>query len=73
VSDLTVILDRKELVVRMESKSIRVDRSGGHPERIPLGMVARVILTKYTGGTAAITWRRSISPHGRRIIRDNYD
>ena len=44
MSDLTVILDRKELVVRMESKSIRVDRSGGHPERIPLGMVARVIL-----------------------------
>ena len=42
MSDLTVILDRKELVVRMESKSIRVDRSGGHPERIPLGMVARV-------------------------------
>lgn len=44
MSDLTVILDRKELVVRMESKSIRVDRPGGHPERIPLGMVARVIL-----------------------------
>ncbi len=44
MSDLTVILDHKELVVRMESKSIRVDRPGGHPERIPLGMVARVIL-----------------------------
>jgi len=44
VSDLTVILDRKELVVRMESKSIRVDRPDGHFERIPLGMVARVIL-----------------------------
>lgn len=44
MSDLTVILDRKELVVRMESKSIRVDRPDGHFERIPLGMVARVIL-----------------------------
>jgi len=44
MSDLTVILDRKELVVSMESKSIRVDRPGGHPERIPLGMVAKVIL-----------------------------
>ena len=44
MSDLTVILDRKELIVRMESKSIRVDRPGGHPERIPLRMVARVIL-----------------------------
>ena len=44
MSDLTVILDRKELIVRMESKSIRVDRPGGHPERIPLGMIARVIL-----------------------------
>ena len=90
MSDLTVILDRKELVVRMESKSIRVDRLGGHPERIPLGMVARVILIgspmvscdvwralaeqkKYTGNPAAITWRRSVCPHGRRIIRDNYD
>ena len=53
MSDLTVILDRKELVVRMESKSIRVDRPDGPPERIPLGMVARVILT-CTGHTRTV-------------------
>jgi CRISP-associated protein Cas1 len=44
VSDLTVILDRKELVVRMESKSIRVDRPDGPLERIPLEMIGRLIL-----------------------------
>ncbi|RLC24318.1 MAG: CRISPR-associated endonuclease Cas1 [Deltaproteobacteria bacterium] len=44
MSDLTVILDLKELVVRMESKSIRVDRPDVPPERIPMGMVARLIL-----------------------------
>ena len=44
MSDLTVILDRKELVVRMESQSISVNRPDGPPERIPLGMVARVVL-----------------------------
>ncbi len=44
MSDLTVILDRRELVVRMESKSIRVDSPGGHPERIPLEMIGRLIL-----------------------------
>lgn len=42
--DLTVILDRKELVVRMESKSMRVERPDGPPERIPLAMVDRVIV-----------------------------
>ena len=44
MSDLTVILDRKELVVRMESKSIRVDRPDGPLERIPLEMIGRLIL-----------------------------
>ena len=44
MSDLTVILDRKELVVRMESKSIRVERPDGPPERLPLGMVDKFIV-----------------------------
>ena len=44
MSDITLILDRKELVVRMESKSIRMDRPDGPPERIPLKMIARVIV-----------------------------
>lgn len=44
MSDITLILDRKELVVRMESKSIRVDRPDGPPERIPLKMITRVIV-----------------------------
>lgn len=42
--DLTVILDRKELVARMESKSIRIDRPDGPPERIPLKMIDSVIV-----------------------------
>ncbi len=44
MSDLTLILDRKDLVVRMESKTIRVDRPVGPPERIPLGMLGRVVV-----------------------------
>ncbi len=42
--DLTLILDRKELVVRMESKSIRIDRPDGLPERVPLKMIDSVIV-----------------------------
>lgn len=44
MSDLTVILDRKDLVVTMESKTIRVDQPGHRPRRIPLNMIARVIV-----------------------------
>lgn len=44
MSDLTLILDRKDLVVRMDSKTIRVDRPVGPPERIPLGMLGRVVV-----------------------------
>lgn len=42
--DLTLILDRKKLVVSMESKSIRVNRPDGHFERIPLKMVKKIIV-----------------------------
>jgi len=44
MSDLTLILDRKNLVVRMESKSIRVQRPDSPPERIPLAMLREVVV-----------------------------
>jgi CRISPR-associated protein Cas1 len=44
MSGLTVLLDRKCLVVRMDSKSIRVESPDGPLERIPLAMVDRVIV-----------------------------
>lgn len=44
MSNLTLVLDRKQLVVRMESRSIRVDRPDAAVERIPLNMVDRVVI-----------------------------
>jgi len=44
MSELTVILDRKEMVARMEAKTIRIDRPGCRPERIPLNMVTSFIV-----------------------------
>ena len=44
MSDLTVILDRRKMVVRMDSKTIRIDRPGSRPERVPLNMIGRVIV-----------------------------
>lgn len=42
--DITVILDRKELVVRMDSGAIRIDQPGHKLKRIPLNMIERVIV-----------------------------
>lgn len=44
MADLTLILDRRELVVRMDSKTIRVDRPRCRPQRFPLNMLASVIV-----------------------------
>jgi len=41
---LTVVIDRKKLVARMESNTIRIERPGGQPQRIPLNMVDSVIV-----------------------------
>ncbi|MEZ4529138.1 MAG: CRISPR-associated endonuclease Cas1 [Desulfobacterales bacterium] len=42
--NLTVILDRKELVVRMEDDILRVDQPACNPEKIPLNLVREVIV-----------------------------
>lgn len=44
MSELTVILDRKELVVRMESDILRIDQPGCNPEKIPLNLIREVIV-----------------------------
>lgn len=44
MSELTLILDRRELTVGIENKSIRIDRPDSKPERVPLNMIARVII-----------------------------
>lgn len=40
---MTVILDRRELVVSLDGKALRIDRPGGQLQRIPLGMIRQVI------------------------------
>ncbi len=42
--DLTLVLDSKKSVVRMESSVIRVDRPGQNPQKVPINMIARVIV-----------------------------
>ena len=44
MSELTLILDRRELAVGIENKTIRIDRPDSRPERVPLNMIARVII-----------------------------
>jgi len=44
MTDLTLILDKRELVARMEDRTIRIDRPGVRPERIPLSMINQVIV-----------------------------
>ena len=44
MSELTLVLDRKELTVSIENKSIRIDRPDSRLERVPLNMIARVII-----------------------------
>ncbi len=42
--DLTLVLDSKKSVVRMEPYVIRVDRPGREPQKVPINMIARVIV-----------------------------
>ena len=44
MSELTVVLDRREMVVKMDSSAIRIDRLGHNLQRIPLNMIKRVIV-----------------------------
>ncbi len=44
MSELTLILDRRELAVGIENKTIRIDRPDSRPERVPLNMIERVII-----------------------------
>jgi len=44
MAEITVVLDRKELFVSMDAKTMRVDRPDGPPQRFPLDLVERVIV-----------------------------
>ena len=44
MTDLTVVLDRRNLVVRMDGGAIRVDQPGCNPERVPLKMIRQVVV-----------------------------
>lgn len=44
MSEITVILDKKEMIVSLDSDTLRVDRPGCKLERVPLNMIARVIV-----------------------------
>ncbi|OQY54203.1 MAG: CRISPR-associated endonuclease Cas1 [Desulfobacteraceae bacterium 4572_88] len=43
MSDLTLILDRRDLVVRMEAQTVCIERPGLMPQKVPLRMIGRVI------------------------------
>ncbi len=61
MSELTVILDRKNLVVTMESGVLRLDQPGCNPEKIPLNLTREVIVF----GSPAVScdvWRK-LSEH----------
>jgi len=44
MTQLTVVLDRKELSVSMDSKTLRVNRPDGPPQRFPLKSIERLIV-----------------------------
>lgn len=45
MSEITVILDKKKLVVSIDDKTLRIDRPLALPQRVPLSMISRVIVT----------------------------
>jgi len=48
MSDITVILDQKDLIVSLESETLRVDKPRGLFERIPLNMIEKLIVNQKT-------------------------
>ena len=48
MSDITVILDQKDLIVSLESETLRVDKPSGLFERIPLIMIEKLIVNQKT-------------------------
>ena len=44
MAELTAILDDQEMTVRLDGQALRIDRPGCKPERIPLGMLKKVIV-----------------------------
>ena len=55
-SDLLLILDRRDMFVRLEGGALRVERPDGSMQRVPLGVLGMVVVH----GAAAVTcdvWR----------------
>ncbi len=44
MDDLVVLLDRRDITVRMEGQTLRIERPGQAPQRIPLKMIGRVVV-----------------------------
>ncbi|MDM8538413.1 CRISPR-associated endonuclease Cas1 [Desulfobacterales bacterium HSG17] len=44
MSELSLILDKKELIVRMENNILRIDQPGCNPEKIPLNLVRELVV-----------------------------
>ena len=41
---LTLVLDRREMVVRMDGKAIKVEQPDADPQRLPLGLLGQVVV-----------------------------
>jgi CRISPR-associated protein Cas1 len=55
-ADLLLVLDKRDMLVRLEGKALRVERPGGALQRVPLGMLGMVVVH----GAPAVTcdvWR----------------
>lgn len=55
-ADLLLVLDRRDMLVRLEGKALRVERSDGAMQRVPLSMLGMVVVY----GAPAVTcdvWR----------------
>lgn len=44
MNDLTLLLDRREMQVRMEGRAVRIEKPDGAIERVPLGVLGSVIV-----------------------------
>ncbi len=44
MDDLVVLLDRRDIAVCMEGQTLRIERPGHAPQRIPLKMIGRVVV-----------------------------
>ena len=44
MSDMILVLDRREMLVRLETSTLVIEQPGRNPSRVPLNMLNQVVI-----------------------------